>query len=80
MRPPLVAQPDGTGHRRQRLGVTLMREGMTRVRKRWGAKPINVSAQARLRSFYEALGFEVTGPGYDEDGIPHLPMRAPGVA
>lgn len=33
------------------------------------------SAQAHLRQWYRARGFVVAGPGYDEDGIPHLPMR-----
>lgn len=33
------------------------------------------SAQAQLRGWYERRGFAVVGPGYDEDGIPHLPMR-----
>ncbi len=59
------------------LGLALMREGMDRARRAWGVCPIHLSAQAHLRAFYESLGFAVVGPGYDEDGIPHLPMRAP---
>ena len=35
----------------------------------------HLSAQAHLRSFYEQLGYRVVGDPYDEDGIPHLPMR-----
>lgn len=35
----------------------------------------HLSAQAHLRSFYEQLGYGVVGDPYDEDGIPHLPMR-----
>ncbi|MBX2803395.1 MAG: GNAT family N-acetyltransferase [Myxococcales bacterium] len=61
----------GTG-----LGTTLMREGMGRARARWGPHPVQIAAQAHLRGFYGELGFEVVGPGYDEDGIPHVPMRA----
>jgi ElaA protein len=61
------------------LGRPLMREGMRRVRAAWGDCPIRIGAQARLERFYASLGFAVCGEGYDEDGIPHLPMvRAPG--
>ena len=59
----------GTG-----LGRPLMREGLRRVAASWGEVPVKVSAQAHLRGYYESLGFVVCGPGYDEDGIPHLPM------
>lgn len=37
--------------------------------------PVVASAQAYLRHWYEQRGFAVIGPGYDEDGIPHLAMR-----
>jgi ElaA protein len=39
------------------------------------AGPVVASAQAHLRQWYERRGFVAVGPGYDEDGIPHLPMR-----
>jgi ElaA protein len=61
----------GTG-----LGTELMRVGMQRVRETWGPVPIHISAQAHLAGWYGRLGFVVTGAGYDEDGIPHLPMLA----
>ena len=79
--------PDGSGaaaigrvvvsaHVRGRgLGRHLMREGMDRVQATWGPVPVAISAQAHLRDFYEGLGYRVIGPGYHEDGIPHLPMR-----
>ncbi|MEZ4235329.1 MAG: GNAT family N-acetyltransferase [Myxococcota bacterium] len=51
-----------------------MREGAARVRATWGRCAIRVSAQAHLAGFYGSLGYAVCGPGYDEDGIPHLPM------
>lgn len=37
--------------------------------------PVVASAQAHLRNWYQQRGFAVVGPGYDEDGIAHLPMR-----
>jgi len=66
--------------RGQGLGRPLMREGMEQVCRQFGPVPVRVSAQAHLEPYYQSLGFEVIGPGYDEDGIPHLPMRWPGPA
>lgn len=40
-----------------------------------GAPEIHLGAQAHLADWYGRFGFEVSGPGYDEDGIPHVPMR-----
>ncbi|HEX9258013.1 MAG TPA: GNAT family N-acetyltransferase [Acidimicrobiales bacterium] len=34
-----------------------------------------LDAQAYLQVWYERFGFAVSGPGYVEDGIPHVPMR-----
>ncbi|MCB9675324.1 MAG: GNAT family N-acetyltransferase [Alphaproteobacteria bacterium] len=65
----------GTG-----LGHVLMDEGRRRLWALHGEGPVWIGAQARLERFYGALGYRVCGPGYDEDGIPHLPMRlVPGV-
>ena len=57
------------------LGLSLMREGARRAHERWGVHPVHLSAQAHLAEWYGRLGYEVVGPGYDEDGIPHLPMQ-----
>ena len=37
--------------------------------------PCVLDAQSHLVDWYERIGFEVTGPKYIEDGIPHTPMR-----
>ena len=37
--------------------------------------PITLGAQAQLEGWYERFGFRRSGPGYVEDGIPHVPMR-----
>jgi ElaA protein len=37
--------------------------------------PIVLGAQAYLEGWYERFGFRRSGPGYVEDGIPHVPMR-----
>jgi ElaA protein len=41
-------------------------------------RDIVLNAQAPLAAWYSSLGFEVTGPEYLDDGIPHLPMRRSG--
>jgi ElaA protein len=40
-----------------------------------GDAPITLGAQAHLEGWYERFGFRRSGPGYVEDGIPHVPMR-----
>ena len=56
------------------VGQALMREGVRRLALT-GARGVGLSAQAYLERFYCELGFEVCGEGFDEVGIPHLPMR-----
>ena len=38
-------------------------------------RDVVLDAQSPLASWYAGFGFEVTGPEFLEDGIPHLPMR-----
>jgi len=59
------------------LGRELMERGADLAMARFGPHPVHLSAQAHLEPFYGSLGYVVTGEGYDEDGIPHLPMRRP---
>ena len=40
-----------------------------------GPRTIHLGAQAHLEGWYERFGFRRSGPGYVEDGIPHVPMR-----
>ncbi len=42
-----------------------------------GGRVCVLAAQAPLTGFYAAHGFVVDGPGFLEDGIPHVPMRRP---
>jgi ElaA protein len=37
-----------------------------------------LDAQEHLADFYRGHGFVPVGPGYDWDGVAHLPMRRPG--
>lgn len=40
-------------------------------------RDIVIDAQTPLAGWYESLGFEVTGPEFLDDNVPHLPMRRP---
>lgn len=51
----------------------LMRAAVDELDAR-GAPQIHLGAQAHLADWYGRFGFEISGPGYDEDGIPHVPM------
>lgn len=62
-------------HRSGGLGQELMRESLAHCNRLFGAGPIKIGAQQYLERFYQGLGFEQCGPDYDEDGIPHIPMR-----
>jgi ElaA protein len=43
-------------------------------------RTVRLDAQTGLVGWYATYGFEVSGPGFDDGGIPHLPMtRTPGV-
>ncbi len=53
----------------------LMRRAVARCEELDPSAPILLGAQSHLAPWYARFGFEVDGDGYDEDGIPHLPMR-----
>jgi predicted GNAT family N-acyltransferase len=59
------------GHRGRGLAARLIEEGISLC----GGVPITLGAQAYLEGWYERFGFRRSGPGYVEDGIPHVPMR-----
>ena len=58
-------------HRGQGLAARLITEGIALC----GDVAITLGAQAHLETWYERFGFHRSGPGYVEDGIPHVPMR-----
>jgi predicted GNAT family N-acyltransferase len=59
------------GFRGRGLAAQLMAAGIARC----DGVPITLGAQAHLEGWYERFGFRRSGPGYVEDGIPHVPMR-----
>jgi ElaA protein len=82
----VLAEPDGSGRvgrvvtrldaRGRGLGGRLMDE----VLAVHGHRTLVLDAQVYVTAFYEARGFEATGPEYLDDGIPHVPMRRPGTS
>jgi ElaA protein len=77
----LLKEPDG-GYRIGRLctaasarGRGLGRRLMAAVLAEVGAGSCVLDAQKAAIDFYRGYGFEPSGPAYDWDGIPHVPMR-----
>ncbi len=60
------ARSGGAASALMRAAIDLLEQG--------GAPSIHLGAQAHLADWYGRFGFEVSGPGYDEDDIPHVPM------
>jgi ElaA protein len=60
-------------------GAGLAGRLMTAALAEIGDRPCVLDAQAHLVAFYARYGFTPTGPGYLDDGIPHVPMRREGI-
>ena len=58
------------GFRGRGLAARLIEEGIALC----AGVPVTLGAQAHLEGWYERFGFRRSGPGYVEDGIPHVPM------
>jgi len=77
----LLEEPDGVfrigrlctapSARGRGLGRRLMEAALAEV----GDRPCVLDSQEHLAGFYEEYGFVATGPAYDWDGVPHVPMR-----
>lgn len=60
--------------RRSGMAGRLIGAAIDRLREA-GASSVSLRAQAHLADWYRGLGFDICGDEYDEDGIPHVPMR-----
>ncbi|MDA0973911.1 MAG: GNAT family N-acetyltransferase [Bacteroidetes bacterium] len=67
----VVSSPE---RRSQGLGHVIMKAALDFIAKEFPEELIRLSAQTHLSAFYERHGFQVSGEGYLEDGIPHVPM------
>lgn len=79
-RPSIGRVLTSAGARRTGLGRELMRRAIEISRARFPGQAVRLSAQCYLEHFYQALGFEVVSPPYEEDGIPHVAMELPAQA
>ncbi|WP_298738231.1 GNAT family N-acetyltransferase [uncultured Psychrobacter sp.] len=62
-------------HRSQGIARQMMIQAIAHCRKKYGKKrPIIISAQTYLLSFYQSLGFVPEGDYYLEDNIEHVKM------
>jgi ElaA protein len=67
----VVTRPNARG---QGLGHLLIQQAIAACATTWGAQPIRIGAQERLKDFYQQHGFVDMGLPYSEDGIAHLEM------
>jgi len=58
-----------------KLGNALLDTALAHIARQWPRVPVRLHAQAHLRRFYGAFGFEPVSDVHDEDGIPHVWMR-----
>lgn len=77
----LLDEPDGSA-RIGRVATSpaargrgLAAELMQRALELAANRPVVLHAQSYLVDWYERFGFVRTGPDFDDDGIPHAPMR-----
>ncbi len=68
----VLAPARGTG-----LGAALIRAALTEFRRHPGLTQAKLGAQTHAIPFYERLGFTVSGPVYNDAGMPHRDMIAP---
>ncbi len=52
----------------------LMDTAIARLTDDYPSASIHIGAQAYLQAWYETFGYRVSGDGYLEDGIAHVPM------
>jgi ElaA protein len=61
-------------HRGDGLARQIMTQAIKYCRKKYGKKPIVISAQTYLIHFYQSLGFITNSEFYIEDGLEHVTM------
>lgn len=64
-------------YRGEGLARQIMTHAIKHCRKKYGKKPIAISAQTYLLNFYESLGFVRASEFYLTDGLEHVDMVLP---
>lgn len=60
--------------RKHGYGHEIMKASDKAIKEHYNTSRIKLSAQQYLIKFYESHGYQTTGEGYLEDGIPHIAM------
>lgn len=60
--------------RKYGYGHDIMKASKAAIKEVFQTEKIKLSAQSYLIKFYQSHGFNTTGEGYLEDGIPHIAM------
>ncbi|PTX45028.1 ElaA protein [Christiangramia gaetbulicola] len=60
--------------RKHGYGHEIMKASDKAIKEQYKTSRIKLSAQQYLIKFYESHGYQTTGEGYLEDGIPHIAM------
>lgn len=60
--------------RGQGIGAALIRSALSEFSMMTDIRQVKLGSQTHATGFYEKLGFTVTGPQYDDAGIPHRDM------
>jgi len=68
----VATAPEARGHGH---AADLMRAAIERCAVRAPGDPIDLDAQMQLGDWYARFGFIPSGEPFEEDGIPHIPMR-----
>ena len=63
-------------YRGQKLGFMIVQE-LEKAAREHGAKQFFLSAQVRVKEFYEALGYHAQGEIYRDEYCPHVAMTKP---
>jgi ElaA protein len=81
----LLRDPDGArrvgrvatvvGARSRGVASQLMDRALARCAELDPTAPVVLDAQSHLQQWYARFGFQVAGEEFEEDGIPHVPMR-----
>jgi ElaA protein len=58
------------------LGNKMLERAVAHIAEQWSGVPMRLHAQAHLQGFYGAFGFVPVSEVHEEDGIPHVWMRA----
>jgi ElaA protein len=84
----LLRDPDGARRvgrvatvvaaRSRGVASQLMHRALERCAELDPSAPVVLDAQSHLQQWYARFGFQVDGEPFEEDGIPHVPMRRVG--